>query len=378
MAKTLSQLKKNRKASFEGLQKEVEKAQKGGNSGPKEGYWFPGKKDNGEMFSIIRFLPMDKDADLGHGPETADFARIVRHKFKGPKGFYDEVSLSTLGKEDAIARFQNHLWNNIGTEAAKTQYRAQKRVEKYVANIMVISDSVNADNNGKVFLYEMPPTIFKMLEARICPPPEAQEDGQDVFCVVDGSDFKLQATPKKGSDGKEFPDYSISSFKNPAPLAGGDVDKIEAILAKTVSIQQFINPDNKAVFKSPEDLQKRLEEVMGKTMDELLDDNYTPQVVKKRGDKDSLDKMEEQETGNLRSMLDDEDDDIPKSFPSSKKTEEATPEKKAGKKKAPAVTEEDDEEDVPPAKKGATKPAKSEEEDDLLDDLQDLADLEDI
>lgn len=101
------------------------------------------KAGNGS--AVIRFLARTEGDEL-------PWVKIIDHGFQGPSGrWYIEKSLATIGKEDPCGELNSELWNN-GTEEGKEQARKQKRRTAYYANVYIVSDPGNPDNNGKVRL----------------------------------------------------------------------------------------------------------------------------------------------------------------------------------------------------------------------------------
>jgi hypothetical protein len=71
----------------------------------------------------------------------------------------------------------------------------------------------------------------------------------------EGADFKLKVLKKDG-----YWNYDSSEFSSSSPLLNGDDDELKEIYDKLYNITEFVNPDN---FKSYEDLQTRLDKVLG-------------------------------------------------------------------------------------------------------------------
>ena len=83
-------------------------------------------------------------------------------------------SLTTLGQKDPVSEYNTMLWNN-GTDAGKEAARKQKRKLTYIANIYVVKDPANPENEGKVFLYKFGKKIFDKLTAAMQPEFEDEE-----------------------------------------------------------------------------------------------------------------------------------------------------------------------------------------------------------
>ena len=240
------------------LVKEVEKLNNtGGNSD--ESLWKLDVDKSGNGYAVIRFLPAPDGEDL-------PFVKLYSHAFQGPGGWYIENSLTTLGQKDPVSEYNTTLWNN-GTDAGKETARRQKRKLTYVANVYVVKDPANPENEGGVFLYKFGKKIFDKLTAAMQPEFE-DEEAIDPFDFWQGANFKLKAKNVAG-----YRNYDSSEFAGTSPVLDDD-DALEALWKKEYSLQEFVAADQ---FKSYEDLKKRLEYVLGNksrpvVVDEELED----------------------------------------------------------------------------------------------------------
>ena len=226
------------------LVKEVEKMNTAGSSGD-DRYWKLecDKAQNG--YAVIRFLPQPEGEDM-------PFVKMYSHAFQGKGGWYIENSLTTLGQKDPLSEFNSELWNN-GTDAGKDQARKQKRKLTYVANIYVVKDPANPENEGRVMLYKFGKKIFDKITAAMQPEFE-DEEAIDPFDFWQGANFKLKAKNVAG-----YRNYDSSEFARQDALLEDD-EAMEAIWKKEYSLEEFIAPDQ---FKSYDDLKKRLDYVLG-------------------------------------------------------------------------------------------------------------------
>ena len=93
--------------------------------------------------------------------------KLFSHAFQGPGGWYIENSLTTIGGKDPIGELNRELWNS-GNEADKETVRKQKRKLSFYANIYVVKDPANPQNEGKVFLYKFGKKIFDKIMGMPC------------------------------------------------------------------------------------------------------------------------------------------------------------------------------------------------------------------
>ncbi|MDW7641570.1 MAG: hypothetical protein SCG72_04110 [Nitrosarchaeum sp.] len=250
------------------LVKEVEKMSTG-ESGADDRFWKPEVDKVGNGFATIRFLPAPEGEDL-------PWSKVWSHAFQGPGGWYIENSLTTLNQKDPVSEHNRGLWNS-GNEKDKETVRKQKRKLSYYANIYVVKDPTNPQNEGKVFLYKFGKKIFDKIMAAMQPEFE-DEESINPFDFWQGANFKLKIRKVDG-----YWNYDKSEFESPSPLLNDD-DALEALWKKENSLAEFLSASN---FKSYEDLEKRLNQVLGgkqpqrKIDSEVQDEEYTPEVEEK-------------------------------------------------------------------------------------------------
>ena len=226
------------------LVKEVEKMNNTGGGGD-DRLWKPEMDKTGNGYAVIRFLPAPDGEEL-------PWAKMYSHAFQGPGGWYIENSLTTLGQKDPVSEHNRELWNS-GLDSDKETVRKQKRKLSYYANIYVVQDKANPDNEGKVFLYKFGKKIFdKIMEAM--QPEYEDETAINPFDFWQGANFKLKLKKVAG-----YWNYDSSEFAASGVLLDDD-DALEAVWKKQYSLTSLTSADQ---FKSYEDLDKRLKMVLG-------------------------------------------------------------------------------------------------------------------
>jgi hypothetical protein len=190
--------------------------------------------------------------------EEMPFVRIWDHGFQGPTGlWYIENSLTTLNQDDPVSEFNSKLWNS-GVEADKEQARKQKRRLKYTANIYVVKDPGNPENEGKVFMYQFGKKIFDKLNDLMNPTFE-DEEPTNPFDLWEGANFRLKIRQFEG-----YPNYDKSEFDPASPLSDDDAE-LERIWKEEHSLQELVGPGN---FKSYAELKTKLYRVLDLQADE--------------------------------------------------------------------------------------------------------------
>lgn len=239
-------LKKNRSSSLNKLNSQLEKITQKSYSDPNEGkMWKPTRDKAGNGFAIIRFLPAAQGEEM-------PFVRVWDHGFQGPTGqWYIENSLTTINQDDPVSEYNGKLWNS-GVESDKELARKQKRRLKYFANVLVVKDSSNSDNDGKVFMYQFGKKIFDKLNDLMNPQFE-DETPVNPFDLWEGANFRLKIRKFEG-----YPNYDKSEFDGPSPVSEDDAE-LEKIYNAEHKLQDLVDPKN---FKSYSELKAKLYRVL--------------------------------------------------------------------------------------------------------------------
>ena len=238
--------KQSRSGSLtERLMKKVEKLNEKGNN-TDERLWKPAVDKAGNGYAVIRFLPAHANCEL-------PWTQVWSHAFQGTGGWYIENSLTTIGKDDPVGELNRSLWNS-GRESDKDIARKQKRKLSYYANVYVVKDSINPENEGEVKLYKFGKKIFDKITAAMQPEFD-DEEAINPFDFWQGANFKLKIVKKDG-----YWNYDKSEFDKVGPVLEDD-DALEGLWKKQYSLAAVTAPDQ---FKTYEDLEKRLKYVLGK------------------------------------------------------------------------------------------------------------------
>lgn len=247
---SFANLKRNRN-SLEKLTKAIETTTQAAEAGSKDDtrFWQPSVDKSGNGMAVIRFLP----APSADGEDGLPWIRTFSHGFQGPGGWFIDNCLTTLNEKCPVCEHNNALWNS-GIEANKEIVRKQKRKLSYMANIYVVSDPSNPENEGTVRLFKFGKKIFdKLTEAMN--PEFADEEPVNPFDMWEGANFKLKIRNVEG-----YRNYDKSEFADKSPLLDGDDAKLEKIYSQEHSLKEFLEKKN---FKSYDSLKSRLDKVLG-------------------------------------------------------------------------------------------------------------------
>ena len=184
------------------------------------------------------------------------WVRYWEHAFKGPTGqWYIEKSLTSIGQQDPVGEMNQKLWNEDGSNAANATVRERKRNLRYVANILILSDPANPENDGTVKLFRFGKKIFdKIMDSM--QPQFPDETPINPFDMWKGADFTLKIRKVEG-----YPNYDTSSFKSPSAIPGDDA-KLEEIYNKQEDLSEWTDQKN---YKSYDELKARLATVLGES-----------------------------------------------------------------------------------------------------------------
>lgn len=254
----MSLLSKILKASdLNSLVEAVDKLEQKSYKDESELFWKPVADKSKAGSFVIRFLPVP-EIDLEKGGQ-AWVGPIFNHGFQHPEKnaksdpwFIDNCP-TTIGKPCPVCEHNSVLYNS-GSDYNKEIVKKQKRQVKYLVNILVVKDTKNPENNGKVFLFSIGTKLFnKILQAS--KPVFEDEKPFNPFCPVTGKDFNLKFYEENGQR-----TYDKSAFvENSTRIAKTD-EEIEAILSQEHSLLQFLDESR---FKDYDTLRQRLARVVG-------------------------------------------------------------------------------------------------------------------
>ena len=240
------------------LSKLVEDAKKsaGGNAdrdAKDDRFWNPSRDKAGNGYAVVRFLPSKEE-------NGTPWVRYWDHAFKGPTGQWDiEKSLTSLGQNDPLSELNMKMWNS-GDDSQKKIVSSRKRNLRYVANVLIVADQLNPENEGQVKLYRFGAKIFDKIKGAMQPqfPDEKPINPFDMWA---GADFVLKISSESVM-GRLMPKYDASYFKAPSELFDGDEAKLEVLFDKQYPLGEWVDPAN---YKSYDELRTRLNLVLGES-----------------------------------------------------------------------------------------------------------------
>lgn len=283
----LAQLKKSRGANLKKLQEKLEQAQQGG--APRdERIWKPKfNPEKGKGTAIVRFLT----------PKEGDpFVEVKSYSFSGPGGNYWDLSRQTIGEDDPI---QIAAINGFRKAKAESDERLRTECKKFLpgskfyANVLVIKDEENPENEGQVKIFMFGKQLYKFIESAI--EPEFDDvDPMDPFCFWGGANLRIRMVGKEIPDSKTgkkvmVPNYEQSTWDAQTELFDGDEDQIDELFQQTFDMSEFVDPKK---FKSFDEVADRFKAVMGKPYNWLSSEGVKAHVQEKQ---EEMEQEEEQE-----------------------------------------------------------------------------------
>lgn len=245
MSASFKNMKKNR-MSFEDLANKMESSEQKSYGEKNPNLWYPelDKAKNG--YAVIRFLP-EKDTDF-------PWVKTFSHGFQVGNKWYIEECPTTIDGKCPVCEANSDLWAT-GEDANKKIASNRKRRQSWYANVLIVEDPKNPENEGQVKIFKFGFKIFSKIKDKLSPPEAfADEIPVNVCDFWEGADFKLKVRKVDGQV-----NYDSSSFIEPKAISENE-DEIEAIWDKMHDISVFTKED---VYKSYEDLSKRFNMVTG-------------------------------------------------------------------------------------------------------------------
>jgi len=220
-------------------------------------FWKLSRDENDNGGALVRFLVDPSMVPFIHMEEI--------NASKGGKNYFvSEYSPTSIGLKSPFEEKFSELWN-WGTKdkddkgnwlcPMKGVARTLGRKESFITNIKVIKDPSNPDNEGKIFLYKMTPTIFEKVKNAMKPSETEIALGEEpmaIFDPLEGNNFLVKA--KKGSN--NFITYEDSKFDEKITAAYKTEDEALAdIKANAHELGDFLKPE---FFKTYDELNEML------------------------------------------------------------------------------------------------------------------------
>lgn len=197
-------------------------------------------KKEGKGYVVLRFLPA-KEGDA--------IVKQIAHNFQAKNGWYNEISRASIGEEDPVGVSNRLYWNkgeDEGNDSLKNIARQRKRNTVFFANVYIIKDQFNPENEGQVKIMQFGKQIFDKISEAIKPEFE-DVTPIDPFDLWEGKDFIIRmvgrSMPNSKGETITVPNYESSRFADvTSTLFGDEPDdaKKKEVFEKTHSLMEFI------------------------------------------------------------------------------------------------------------------------------------------
>ncbi len=302
--------------------------------------------------ATFRYLP---------DPNGVPFIQYFEHWFPYNDGendvYYKEKCIYTLGQQCPICK-KNFELRDTGHPSDKKTAERRYNQKHYVANIYMINDPANAENNGKVFLFDFKAQIFTSYDEMMFGDKFKKKENPDyegpMPCdFIEGADFNCRSFMKEKSEslnkGKGYPDYTKSAFEaNDRFLSHLDdeewEEEIDRIMGMTFDLGEFVDPK---LYPTAKETKKRLEILLGDSGSEYPEDDFEDEEEEEEEFEESDDTDPEEESDDTDPEEESDDTDPEEESDDTDPEEELDP--------------EEEEEEPPPPPKGKTSKKKSSE-----------------
>src|SRR5215475_6888768 len=210
MAFSYKETKKKRADEFAKLNTRMAAMSNPGFTDPEANtYWEPVVDKAGNGFAIIRWMPTPPQDAEKDEENAMPIVQWWSHGFKGPGGWYIELSRTTLNEKDPCGEMNTEYWNSGDAKkkefvqgkpktASEKAVPGSKRKENFCSNIMVVSHPARQEDEGKVFRYKYGKKLFEKLnEARN--PKVITDESFNAFDLEEGADFILVIGNNEGN-----------------------------------------------------------------------------------------------------------------------------------------------------------------------------------
>ncbi len=258
------------------LQESVKKMKESGTKFKKDERFFRlTKDDSGNANALIRFLPQP---DLDKAPTISFF----QHGFKQKGKWFIDNCPSTFSNPCPVCEHIQPYWDE-DTEESHNYARRYSRSKQFIANILIIKDLGNPDNNGKVFLFKFGVKLYGKIEEKLFPESELDEP-LAVFDPWEGANFKLKLRQVKKRNNYDNSEFLTKS----GPVADND-EQLEIIFNQMMDLDEFLADDkfpeydkmtakfNRIMKLKPAGVTKPVTKAAAAADESLLDDFEDPE-----------------------------------------------------------------------------------------------------
>ena len=222
-------------------------------------FWKLSRGEDDTGGAIIRLLP-----DSQGTPIIKIFEHSVQ-KFNaatGKKRYFIEDSPSSIGLPCPVTERYFEIGKRVGNtpeedKANKDEQKLYSRKVSFIANILVVNDPANPENNGKVFLWKFGSKLLSKFTSVLEPSDSDKALGVQpiqLFHPQLGANVFLKIK-------KDGPFFTYDDTIIQAPSSVCTDEELPAMIKQTHVLSEFLSPEH---YKSYEELAKKLAFVEGK------------------------------------------------------------------------------------------------------------------
>jgi hypothetical protein len=186
------------------------------------------KMETGKTY-VVRLLPNVEAPDR-------TFFHYYHHMWKSivSNNMISFLCPTTYGEKCPIEEYRSRIYRSKN-EAEIDKTRPIKRNESWLANVYVVKDPTNPENEGKVKILRYGKQLSKIITDAISGD-ESDEFGAKVFDLSEnGCSFKIKVEQNEGG----YPTYVSSKFMSPSKLEG--IDDIDEIYTQVKDLDKIFN-----------------------------------------------------------------------------------------------------------------------------------------
>jgi len=226
-------------------------------------FWKLSRDENDNGAAIIRLIP---------DPTGTPFIQRFSHSFSSfdmqskKKRYYINESPQSINLPCPVADLWSGIYN-LGSEDAKQEARAFNRKLNFIANIKVIKDPANPENEGKIFLWQFGTKLKDKFMQALNPSEQDLAMGEkpkQLFNPLTGCNIKLKIKPAGG-----FLNYDDTTIENESSIYQSQQEAEQDILSNAYKLEEFVKPE---AFLPYEELKSKLEYVL---------ETYEPKLISK-------------------------------------------------------------------------------------------------
>lgn len=331
----MAKRKSSKKTDFMKKFKKKAEKEKTTGYGADDRYYFPKKDADGNINVKLRFLPYIYEDDEDSNKDIVGFIEKRKHMIYSnsnnrsfrmlcPRTYNKTMSLENECPicDIYFTEYQeaNEEKNEKEKKYLQDEAKKKKPTTKFVANVLIIDDPVEPENNGQVklfqFGFQVRDKIYRALNLDDdgLPKDEDEVDG-NVFDPYEGFNFSYRMRKKDGRN-----NYETSRFiNNSTPISEND-DEIEEILDRMYDLNELRN-EIISHFKTAEEIEEKYNKFLGSKETKKMKKAKNKEDIDEFEDEDETTSKKSKKSKRVKAKEEEIDDDV---FDEEEKIEESS------------------------------------------------------